>query len=74
MSERNIVKVINRYGSDGSIALAARISYGAKHVESERVEPIINGLIANKEGTPFEFARVAMLLHGLICLPDHCGA
>lgn len=58
MSERNIVRVINRYGSDGSIALAARISYGAKHVESERVEPIINGLIANKEGTPFEFASM----------------
>lgn len=52
------MKVINRYGSDGSIALAARISYGAKHVESERVEPIINGLIANKEGTPFEFASM----------------
>ena len=58
MSERNIVRVINRYGSDGSIALAARISYGAKHVESERVGPIINGLIANKEGTPFEFASM----------------
>jgi len=58
MSERNIVKVINRYGSDGSIALAARISYGAKHVESERVGPIIAGLIANKEGTPFEFASM----------------
>lgn len=58
MSERNIVRVINRYGSDGSIALAARISYGAKHVESERVGPIIAGLIANKEGTPFEFASM----------------
>ena len=58
MSERNIVRVINRYGSDGSIALAARISYGAKHVESERVKPIITGLIANKEGTPFEFASM----------------
>ena len=47
-----------KYGTDSSIALAARISYGAKHVEAERVEPIIKALIMNKEGTPFEFVSM----------------
>lgn len=58
MASRNKLSVVNRYGTDESIALASRISYGAKHVESDRVEPIIKGLIANKEGTPFEFASL----------------
>ncbi len=57
-NQRQKVVLTAKYGTDSSIALAARISYGAKHVEAERVEPIIKALIMNKEGTPFEFVSM----------------
>ena len=45
-------------GNDTDIALAAAISYGRKYVDAPRVEPIIRGLLANKELTPFEFVGI----------------
>lgn len=57
------VKIINQMGGDSSICHAARVStIGAESIDSDTSRGLINFLVKNRHGSPFEHTSMTFLI------------